>query len=89
VKTPDRPGLLFDIATVFQQHRINVHLALIMTESYQVVDVFYVTDWENNRLEPGPRTESLQRDLLAISSPSPESALGVSILAEELPPEPC
>jgi [protein-PII] uridylyltransferase len=69
VKAPDRPGLLHDIATVLDGHRLAIHLALASTESYQVVDVFYVTDWDNNRLEPGKKTEELRRQLLEVISP--------------------
>jgi [protein-PII] uridylyltransferase len=69
VKAPDRPGLLYDITTVLDRHQLHLHLALIATESYQVVDVFYVTDWENNRLEPGPKTEQIRKELLEVLSP--------------------
>lgn len=69
VKAPDRPGLLHDIATVLDKYRLATHLALVSTESYQVVDVFYVTDWDNNRLEPGPQTEALRKELLEVVSP--------------------
>jgi hypothetical protein len=34
-----------------------------------VVDVFYVTDWENNRLEPGPKTEQIRKELMEVLSP--------------------
>ncbi len=70
VKAPDRPGLLFDIASVLEKFRIHVHIALVATESYQVVDVFYVTNWENDRLEPGTQTKELHEALLAATAPS-------------------
>jgi len=28
----------------------NIHLALITTEAYRVVDVFYITDTDNNKV---------------------------------------
>lgn len=72
VKAPDRPGLLFDITSVLNKFRIHVHLALVATESYQVVDVFYVTNWENDRLEPGPQTNQLRDELIkCIAPPEP------------------
>jgi len=70
VKAPDRPGLLFDITSVLDRHRIHIHVALVATESYQVVDVFYVTDWDNNRLTPGNFTKKLHGELLQAVAPS-------------------
>lgn len=70
VKAPDRPGLLFEITRVLDRHRIHIHVALVATESYQVVDVFYVTDWEHNRLVPGKATQKLHADLLAAVTPA-------------------
>ena len=69
IKAPDRSGLLYDITSVLDRHRLNVHIALIATEAHQIVDVFYITDLENNRLEPGPRTDELCRELLAAVTP--------------------
>ncbi|MBI5155629.1 [protein-PII] uridylyltransferase [Candidatus Poribacteria bacterium] len=78
IKSPDRPGLLYDIASVLDRHQINIHIAFIATESYQIADVFYVTDWENNRLEPGAATERLRGDLLQVITPPAEAAPGAS-----------
>lgn len=69
VQAPDRPGLLFDITRLLDRHRLNIDLAIVATGSYSVVDVFYVTDWENNRLEPGTKTEKLRQELLEAVSP--------------------
>ena len=69
IKAPDRPGLLYQIAKCFEKQRLQIHLALVSTESYQVVDVFYVTDWDNNRLEPGPATEGFRKELIEVISP--------------------
>ncbi|MCB2153369.1 [protein-PII] uridylyltransferase [bacterium] len=74
VKAPDRPGLLYDITSLLDQHRLNIHLALIATESYQGVDVFYITDWENNRLEKDAKTEAFREELLEVVSP--DSTIG-------------
>lgn len=57
VRAPDRPGLLSDITAVFDRMGVNVDLAFIATESYQVVDVFYVTDLEINKLGDGKLAE--------------------------------
>ena len=50
VKAPDRPGLLYDITALLDRHRLNIHLALIATESYQGVDVFYITDPQDHKI---------------------------------------
>ncbi len=50
VKTYDRPGLLYDITSICADMGFNIHLALITTEAYRVVDVFYLTDTDNNKL---------------------------------------
>lgn len=63
IRAPDRPGLLYEIASLLERHRVHVHIALIATESYQVIDVFYVTDWDHQRLHPSPATEMLRKDL--------------------------
>jgi [protein-PII] uridylyltransferase len=52
VKAFDRPGLLYDITSTCAQQRYVIHLAMITTEAYRVVDVFYLTDYEFNKLEP-------------------------------------
>jgi len=69
IRSPDKPGLLYEIAEVFERFRIHVHIALVATEGYQVIDVFYVTDWDNNRLVPSPATDALRKELLEVVSP--------------------
>ena len=50
VKTLDRPWLLYTITKTLSQENLNIDLALISTEAYRVVDVFYITDLENNKI---------------------------------------
>lgn len=50
VKAYDRPGLLYDITRIANEHGCYIHLAIITTEAYRVVDVFYITDLEFNKL---------------------------------------
>ncbi len=64
VRAPDRPGLLSEITAVFDTFSINIDLAFIATESYQVVDVFYVTDLEASKLQEGPKLEELRAALM-------------------------
>jgi [protein-PII] uridylyltransferase len=39
----DRPGLLFDLATIFRSHSCNIEVVMIDTEAHKALDVFYVT----------------------------------------------
>jgi [protein-PII] uridylyltransferase len=39
----DRPGLLYDLASVFARAECNIEIVLIDTEAHKAVDVFYVT----------------------------------------------
>lgn len=51
VKTHDRPGLLYSITSTCAEQGYYIHLAMITTEAYRVVDVFYLTDLEFNKLD--------------------------------------
>ncbi|MCX7019462.1 MAG: [protein-PII] uridylyltransferase [bacterium] len=65
VKAHDRPGLLYDLTSTCSEHGCNIHLAMITTEAYRVVDVFYLTDLDYNKLEPA-RLKKLQSSLEAV-----------------------
>jgi [protein-PII] uridylyltransferase len=43
VVAQDRPGLLYDLASVFSELGCNIELVLIDTEAHKALDVFYVT----------------------------------------------
>ncbi len=75
----DRPGLLYTIARTLYDLGLSVATARIGTYLDQVVDVFYVTDEDGNKLEAEDRIEDVRRTLLAAieaaeSASEPESA---------------
>ncbi|MBI3736177.1 [protein-PII] uridylyltransferase [Candidatus Sumerlaeota bacterium] len=63
VRTGDRPGLLYQIASVLDSHKLNINRAMVSTEAYGVMDVFYVTDLEYNKIHDESRIARLQDDL--------------------------
>lgn len=62
VKAYDRPGLLYDITRIANDHGCYIHFAIITTEAYRVVDVFYITDLEFNKLSLA-QNRKLEKDL--------------------------
>lgn len=66
IHCPDRPGLLSEIAGLFDKFSINIDLAIIATESFHLVDVFYVTDLETNKLTEGRKLKDLEEALKEI-----------------------
>ena len=56
VVTKDRPGLLFTLARTFHELDLTISVAKINTEGTRVLDVFYVTDLNGDKLaEEGRR----------------------------------
>lgn len=67
VRSADRPGLLYRIARVFDEFKLNIHRAMLTTEAYGVMDVFFVTDLEYNKIfdaQKLARLESRMKDEL-------------------------
>jgi [protein-PII] uridylyltransferase len=54
----DRPGLLFDLASVLSSSACNIELVLVDTEAHRALDVFYVT---RNRGKLDDATQALLR----------------------------
>ncbi len=63
ISTDDRPGLLYDLATVFSSAACNIDVVLIDTKGHRALDVFYITH-EGGKLPEDTRT-SLKERLLA------------------------
>jgi [protein-PII] uridylyltransferase len=51
VQAEDTPGLVYRIASTLAQLGINISLAKIATEKSYALDIFYVTDSENQKLD--------------------------------------
>jgi [protein-PII] uridylyltransferase len=66
VKAYDRPGLLYDVTSTCANQGYFIHLAMITTEAYRVVDVFYITDVEYNKLEL-PQVRRLEQALKEVA----------------------
>jgi [protein-PII] uridylyltransferase len=67
VGAPDRLGLLFDLATVFAEQGLDVHVARVATYAGRVVDAFYVRDAVGRKVaDPGSigRLEAALRERL-------------------------
>ena len=61
----DRVGLLYDVAHVFLEHGVSVHLARIATFGDRVADAFYVRDAQGQKVEDPEAVEAVRRGLLA------------------------
>jgi [protein-PII] uridylyltransferase len=68
VEGPDRIGLLFDLGRTFARLGVDVHLAKVATYGPRVVDVFYVTDEEGERIEDRELLTELIRGLASAAS---------------------
>ena len=63
VSAADRIGLLFDLAGVFRDLELDVHVAKVATQADRVVDAFYVRDLAGRKV--GDRAEEIRREVLA------------------------
>lgn len=62
--TQDRLGLLYTITKTLFETELNIHFAKISTKVDQVVDVFYVTDLEGQKIYDQERLEEIQQAIL-------------------------
>ncbi len=77
VRTHDRLGLLYTISKVLRELDLDLRLAKITTEGEQVMDVFYVTDRNGDKVRDGRRMEEIRERL--------EAAIGRDLLHESRP----
>ncbi|HEX5659039.1 MAG TPA: [protein-PII] uridylyltransferase [Polyangiales bacterium] len=64
VITEDRPALLFDLAEALHTLGLTISVAKISTEGTRVIDVFYVSETDGRKVEPGQRTDVIRQVLL-------------------------
>jgi [protein-PII] uridylyltransferase len=62
----DRPGLLYTLAQTLHDQSVSIVLSKINTEGTRVADVFYVTELNGSKVEPGPRFKAI-RDALSFA----------------------
>ncbi|MCA9050674.1 MAG: hypothetical protein KDA89_18175 [Planctomycetaceae bacterium] len=60
----DCPGLLYTLALTLYRRNLSVELARIATNVDQVVDVFYISDADGNKLEDPAAIKELRQALL-------------------------
>ena len=66
VFTHDRPGLLYAVTRTLFELELSVARAKIGTFLDQVVDVFYVTDRENRKIQDADRLDEIRRRLVEV-----------------------
>ncbi|MGH7285741.1 MAG: ACT domain-containing protein, partial [Polyangiaceae bacterium] len=59
----DRPGLLHTLAHALHELGLSIVLSKINTEGTRVADVFYVTEANGSKVEPGPRFKDIKSAL--------------------------
>jgi [protein-PII] uridylyltransferase len=63
IETEDRPGLLYNLATVFSSNSCNIDVVLVDTKGHRAIDVFYVAQG-GQKLSPDMQAR-LKEKLLA------------------------
>jgi [protein-PII] uridylyltransferase len=60
----DRLGLLYNISKALFEAELNIHFAKISTKVDQVVDVFYVTDLDGQKIRDEEQIEEIKKAIL-------------------------
>ncbi len=63
VRSADKLGLLYKIAHVISKYSLDIKSALISTIGLEAIDVFYVTDTENNKINDIAFADILSKEL--------------------------
>jgi [protein-PII] uridylyltransferase len=66
----DRPGLLYELTSALSNLNLDIASAHIATFGEKAVDVFYVTDLTNKKIESEWRRKAIEERLLAVLSSS-------------------
>jgi len=66
----DRTGLLYDLTRILSQALLNIGSAHIVTFGERVVDVFYVTDLNGNKITSPARQQTVRRQILKAFAPA-------------------
>jgi [protein-PII] uridylyltransferase len=64
IRTSDRPGLLYRITRALSECQLDIQRSIITTEAYGVVDVFYVTDLEYNKIYDPAQRQNIEQTIL-------------------------
>jgi [protein-PII] uridylyltransferase len=70
----DCKGLLFRIADAVTRCGLNISVAKIATKVDQVVDVFYVRDAHDGKVDDPRRTAAVREAILSVLPPCPKSS---------------
>jgi [protein-PII] uridylyltransferase len=66
VTCPDRPGLLYALATILREEKIQLSNAKIATFSGRAIDIFYIRDAYGFKITRAERLEGLKEKLLGV-----------------------
>ncbi|MBI1882648.1 MAG: [protein-PII] uridylyltransferase [Chlamydiae bacterium] len=73
IQTDDEVGFLYKVTRTFSKLGLNIHLAKIATEKAQILDVFYITDFDGKKIDHPKVQKAIQEELQkAIQSPLEE-----------------
>jgi [protein-PII] uridylyltransferase len=60
----DRPGLLYTLAHALHDLGLSIAISKINTEGTKVADVFYVSELDGSKVQPGDRFKTIREALL-------------------------